>query len=131
MIDPQLATAIRSAWSATTAAGDNDWLPTNPSTGHCDVTSLVIRAHVGGDLKLAQVFRNGELSEHHYWNVLPDGTELDLTADQFDGTETFGPATLLDAEFFDTAGPMRPELVQRLEQFGATVDDNLASRPVV
>ncbi len=131
MIDPQLTTAIRSAWSATTAGGDSEWSPANPSAGHCDVTALVVRSHLGGDLKLAQVFRNGVLSEHHYWNVLPDGTEHDLTADQFDGTETFGPETLLDVEFFETAGPMRPELVRRLERFTAAVDDGLASQPVV
>lgn len=131
MIDPHLATAIHSAWSEATAGSDGDWSPTNPSAGHCDVTSLVIRSHVGGDLKLSQVFRDGALSEHHYWNVLPDGTECDLTVDQFDGNETFGPATLLDAEFFDAAGPMRPELVERLEQFSAAVDDALASRSVV
>lgn len=131
MIDSKLEAAIRDAWGAATSAADNNWETTNPSAGHCDVTSLVVREHIGGDLKLAQVFRNGELSEHHYWNVLPDGTEVDLTADQFDGTETFGDATLLDAAFFASAGPMRPELVQRLDHFRRGVDSHLATGRVV
>ena len=131
MIDFRLETAIRSAWSATTAAGDNVWTSTNPSAGHCDVTSLVIRERLGGNLQLAQVFRNGELSEYHYWNTLPDGTEVDLTADQFDGTETFRNSTTLDAAFFASAGPMQPDLVRRLDGFRSMVDDNLSTFAVV
>ena len=55
---------------------------------------FLVRETVGGDLKMAQVFRNGELSEHHFWNVLPDGSEMDLTSSQFDGSETFRDADL-------------------------------------
>lgn len=131
MIDSRLETAIRSAWGATTAAADNVWASTNPSAGHCDVTSLVIREHAGGDIMRAQVFRDGALSEHHYWNVLPDGTEVDLTADQFDGTETIRDPSTLDSAFFASAGPMQPELVRRLDTFRTTVDDNLAICAVV
>lgn len=93
----------------------------NPAAGHCDVTSLLLRETVGGDLKMAQVFRNGELSEHHFWNVLPDGSEMDMTSSQFDGSETFGEATLLDKPFFDAAGPMNAELVRRFDLFRAAV----------
>lgn len=131
MIDSTREAAIRPAWCAGTAAGDNHWTLTNPSAGHCDVTALIVREHVGGDLKLAQVFRHGDLSEHHYWNILPDGTDLDLTADQFDGSETFGDATTLDAACFASAGPMQPELLRRLADFRRAVDHCFAAGPVV
>lgn len=129
MIDTNLIDAIAASWSADTASPPEAWTTANPSKGHCDVTSLVVREIVGGDLKLAQVFRNGGLSEHHYWNVLPDGEELDLTKAQFDGDETFGDPTMMDAEFFASAGPMNPALVARLDAFRAEVDKNLVSRP--
>lgn len=122
MIDIDIQSAIESSWSGVTAAGDNDWSPTNAAAGHCDVTSLVVREIAGGDLKMAQVFRNGELSEHHFWNVLVDGTELDLTSAQFDGTEVFGQATLLDEAFFSTAGPFNATLTDRLDRFRVAVD---------
>lgn len=131
MIDARLETAIRCAWCADTAGADNQWTPANPSSGHCDVTALVIREGMGGDLKLAQVFRNGELSEHHYWNVLPDGSEVDLTSDQFEGTETFGDATTMNAAFFASAGPMKPELIRRLDRFRSAVNEHLAASPVI
>ncbi len=121
MIDQGLQKAIRRAWSAETAADDKLWVAQNPAAGHCDVTSLLVRETLGGDLKMAQVFRNGELSEHHFWNVLPDGSEVDLTSSQFDGSETFGEATLMDQSFFDAAGPMNAELVRRFDLFRGAV----------
>ncbi len=128
MIDQELTAAIEAAWSQVTAAGDNLWSESNPAAGHCDVTSLIVRESVGGDLRMAQVFRGGELSEHHYWNVLPDGTELDLTKAQFDGSETFGEATLMNDEFFASAGPMNPDLVSRLDMFRSAVDNQRRPR---
>lgn len=129
MIDIDIQSAIEDAWSSETAAVDNDWSPTNPAAGHCDVSSLVLREIAGGDLKMAQVFRNGELSEHHYWNILVDGTEVDLTRSQFDGSETFGGVTLLDQAFFAAAGPMNAVLLDRLDRFRAAVEEARRTRP--
>src|SRR3954452_9217140 len=56
-----------------------DWHPGNPSRGQCGVTAMVVREVLGGDLVLGQVTAGGEPAGHHYWNRLPDGTELDLT----------------------------------------------------
>ncbi|MGI9594710.1 MAG: YunG family protein [Acidimicrobiales bacterium] len=126
MIDPELQTAIEHAWSAETASADNRWSADNPAAGHCDVTSLVVRERVGGGLRSCRVFRNGEFSEHHYWNVLPDGREIDLTRSQFDGRETFGEVTTLTEAFLAEAGPMNPLLVDRVERYRAAVVEALA-----
>lgn len=122
MIHPKLKAAIEAAWSNETAAADNDWSPVNPAAGHCDVSALFIRESVGGDLLTAQVFRNGQFSEHHYWNILPDGSEIDVTKSQFSGTETFGEPTILDDRLFESAGPLNRELRDRLDQFRITVN---------
>lgn len=116
MIDQALQKAIRRAWSARTAADDNLWAAENPAAGQCDVTFFLVREKGGGDLRM-QVFRNGERSEHHFWNVLPDGSEMDLTLSQFDGSETFSEPILMDQSFFDAAGPMNAELVRRFELY--------------
>jgi len=47
------------------------------------MTALVVQDGLGGDLILAEVHVGGTQIGHHYWNRLPDGTDLDLTADQF------------------------------------------------
>ncbi|MER7009256.1 NUDIX domain-containing protein [Dactylosporangium sp. NPDC000555] len=60
-----------------------DWHPGNPSRGQCGPTALVVREIMGGDLLRGRVTAGGEPAGHHYWNRLPDGTELDLTRDQF------------------------------------------------
>ena len=38
----------------------------------------------GGELLIAEVVRaDGSRQGVHYWNLLPDGTEIDLTREQF------------------------------------------------
>ena len=125
MIDSQLEAAIRSAWSKATAVEPTQWTDDNPAAGHCDVTALAVRERGGGDLVQAQVFRDGELSEHHYWNMLPDGTELDLTREQFDGAEDFGEPHRMDDAFFAQAGPMQPSLIRRFALFNSRLDASL------
>ncbi|GAA2390092.1 YunG family protein [Dactylosporangium salmoneum] len=60
-----------------------DWHPGNPARGQCGPTALVAAEVLGGTLVHGRVTAGGELAGHHYWNRLPDGTDLDLTRDQF------------------------------------------------
>ncbi len=60
------------AYPGTSKYGD----PTVLSFGQCAVTALVIHHLYGGDIVYNDVY-------HHYWNILPDGSHLDLTRDQF------------------------------------------------
>jgi hypothetical protein len=46
--------------------------------GDFAVTALIVQDHLGGKLIRAEVE-----GVSHYWNRLPDGTEIDLTRDQF------------------------------------------------
>lgn len=47
------------------------------------MTALVVQDMLGGDLVLGEVQVDGVKVGRHYWNRLLDGTEVDLTADQF------------------------------------------------
>lgn len=60
-----------------------EWTPGNPSRDQCGMTALVVQDILGGDLIIAEVHVEGTQIGHHYWNRLPDGSEVDLTADQF------------------------------------------------
>jgi hypothetical protein len=89
MLPADLEAAIRASWSeASCDPVDLPWTTGNPSCGQCGVTSLVVQDHVGGDLLMATVrHADGRRQGVHYWNRLPDGTEVDLTREQFRGGE--------------------------------------------
>ena len=77
---------IKEAWCRETASpGCQDgWSEDNPSWGQCAITALAVQNLVGGDLMRTVVEGHGS----HYYNRLLDGTEIDLTRDQFpEGTE--------------------------------------------
>lgn len=50
------------------------------SYGQCYVSACIVFIIFGGKLKRARI-----KNDTHYWNILPDGTEIDLTSDQYDG----------------------------------------------
>ncbi len=77
---------VRAAWALDTCdpVDADDWSVTNPSRGQCGSTALIIHDLLGGELLIAEVIRSdGSRQGVHYWNLLPDGTELDLTCEQF------------------------------------------------
>ena len=65
------------AWCAETASGE--WNKNNPSLNQCAVTALIVQDYFGGDLLRCKMTDGNS----HYWNRLPNGTEQDLTVDQF------------------------------------------------
>jgi len=93
-----LETAVRAAWALDTCdpVDAGDWSAANPSRGQCGSTALTIHDLLGGELLIAEVIRSdGSRQGAHYWNLLPDGTELDLTREQFADDEVIQqPRTL-------------------------------------
>lgn len=73
------------AWSAETCypGSRDEWTADNPARDQCGMTALVFQDILGGDLILGEVHVRGVKVGHHYWNRLPDGSEADLTSDQF------------------------------------------------
>ena len=85
-----LEAAIRAAWALDTCdpVDADDWSAVNPSRGQCGSTALTIHDLLGGELLIAEVVRSdGSRQGVHYWNLLPDGTEIDLTREQFASNE--------------------------------------------
>ncbi len=74
---------IKQSWSIDTAQPHSIWPVDKPSTGQCAVTSLLLMRYIPG----AKMVRGTVLDENqlivHYWLLMPNGTELDITRDQF------------------------------------------------
>lgn len=65
-------------WSKETCypKSKDKWTPENPTFGQCAVTALVINDLFGGEIVSNPKY-------HHYFNILEDGTEIDLTREQW------------------------------------------------
>ncbi len=90
VIRPDLEAAIRAAWALDTCdpVDVDDWSEANPSRGQWGSTALTIHDLLGGELLIAEVLRtDGSRQGVHYWNLLPGGTEIDLTREQFASNE--------------------------------------------
>jgi hypothetical protein len=82
----EIEAAVRAAWCRETCDESDlaDWSPDNPARGQCGVTALTLHDLLGGDLLFAEVLLpDGSRQGFHYWNRLPDGSEVDLTREQF------------------------------------------------
>lgn len=85
-----LQRAFRASWNRLTAEHPHRWTPDNPAYLQCSATALVVRDLLGGDVLIAPVTLNGAAHGFHAWNRLADGTEVDLTREQFRSGEVIG-----------------------------------------
>jgi ADP-ribose pyrophosphatase YjhB (NUDIX family) len=91
--------AVRAAWCLWTSdpVDQPGWTDANPASGQCASTALVVQDRLGGELLMADVHEaDGSRQGVHYWNRLPDGTEFDLTREQFRRGEVVGTPQEVD-----------------------------------
>lgn len=74
----KLRKILRKSWCKQTAY-EHKWTPSCPELNQCAVTALIVQDYFGGDLLVCDM-TNGGL---HFYNHLPDNTEIDLTEKQF------------------------------------------------
>ncbi|MEW6617201.1 MAG: hypothetical protein AB1333_02155 [Patescibacteria group bacterium] len=72
---------------AETAWRSKKWKEDIPETENCDVVALLAQEIFGGTLRHANLsnISGFENVPSHFWNRLPDGTEIDFTIRQFRG----------------------------------------------
>lgn len=87
-----LKKALEKSWSADTAFNRKKWIAENPAKGHCWVSSMLVKKYLGGKIKMTSL-KDGK---SHFWNVLPDGSEVDLTANQFPKDFVCPPGKIVD-----------------------------------
>lgn len=92
----RLRPAFLAAWGPDTCDPHDlaSWRADNPARGQCGTTALVIQDLLGGELIVGDVHVDGVKVGHHWWNQLPDGAEIDLTAGQFRPGETVTGGTV-------------------------------------
>jgi hypothetical protein len=76
---------LKQVVSADTSADPEGWTPQNPLWGHCAVASLLAQDEYGGDIlrgSLEEIPKYAHLRSH-FWNLLPDQTQFDFTAEQY------------------------------------------------
>lgn len=87
-----LKEALEHSWSADTAFNRKRWSAENPAKDHCWASSMLVKKYFGGEMKVAIL----EDENSHWWNVLPDGTEVDLTKSQFPKDFVCPPGEIAD-----------------------------------
>lgn len=107
---------LERCWGADTSATP-EWPKDCPSNGQCAVTALVIQDYEGGILQRVRT-----LSGSHYYNRFADGTEVDLTRDQFGPHEEFGPPAERTRQYVLSF----PETAARYQILRERVDQALA-----
>jgi hypothetical protein len=126
--------AVRAAWALDTCdpVDADDWSDANPSRGQCGSTALVINDLLGGELLIAEVLRgDGSRQGVHYWNLLPDGTAVDLTREQFADDEVIQQPRVLHRPAGLPTRCAEQYLTMRRRVFDALLLDGSADLPQV
>lgn len=80
---------IAKSCSAETSADPENWTKDNPLYGHCAVIAILVQGGCGGSLLRASLesVKGYEQMRSHYWNILNNGVEIDLSSGQFKGDD--------------------------------------------
>lgn len=70
---------LRQVCDAKTSYYPKRWKPENPLYGHCTVASLLAQDVYGGELLRVSLLSG----DWHWWNLLPNGREVDFTREQY------------------------------------------------
>lgn len=125
----ELKAATEASWAADTTFDVSGWSPENPARGHCVVTSLVVQHFLGGDLRKVTTVFQGQ-PESHYYNMLPDGTEVDLTGQQYPKDQELTPSQVNLHGYATAREKMmhEPETRRRYELLLGRVQQRLAGQ---
>lgn len=115
---------LEGAWCRETAspAARKDWTPMNPAWGQCAVTAAALHHWFRGDGIEVELLR-AEIPGFgsHYWIRLPDGTEVDMTRDQFPERTVVPPGEPRTIEYLlDSENAARAFTRERFERLVET-----------
>lgn len=72
-----------------TSSDPDNWSESNPLHGHCAIIAILMNKLIGGKIMRASLesVKGYEQMRSHYWNLLPNGIEIDLSSGQFKGDD--------------------------------------------
>lgn len=116
-----------------TSLASDGWSTENPLYGHCAVVSLVAQNLFGGELLRASLENTVFATmRSHYWNKLPDGSEVDFTKLQFENNFPDGIESKVKNRSYVLSFPETKVRYQKLAlrlakkvQLNDTVDDKV------
>jgi hypothetical protein len=82
---------IMKCWGSDTSSDPTGWSPINPAWGQCAVTACIVQDFLGGVIVWAKAVSPDKLEHSHYFNVLSDGSIVDMTREQFPSGTLFVP----------------------------------------
>jgi len=73
-----LVLAIEKSWCKETCypMAQKAWSPDDPSLGQCAPTAMIVQDYLKGEILYCR-------HQRHYWNLLPEGVEMDMTGLRF------------------------------------------------
>lgn len=76
---------LRSVAMKDTSVDPEDWVENNPLWGHCAAVSVLAQDIYGGELIRGSLAKSPKYAHlrSHYWNRMPNGEEVDFTAEQY------------------------------------------------
>lgn len=76
---------LAQACQVDTSADPDGWTVDNPLWGHCAVAAVLAQEYFGGRIRKASLQDHPKYAylRSHFWNELPDGTQIDVTAAQY------------------------------------------------
>ncbi len=119
----ELKAAIRDAWTRETCfpAVRDSWTSSLPETGQCAVTALVVQEKLGGKIAFNQHY-------NHYWNVLSNGSNVDLTIGQFAEVEQLEMSGFRSRNYIlNSPAALKYQTLKRYKRLKKTVEDILQS----
>lgn len=121
----ELQEMLRKCWTKGTSGQPSKWTPENPAWGQCGVTALVVQDFFGGKL-LRGWIESEEYIGSHYWNLLPNGREIDFTWEQFSKDVTRPKGELRSREYVLSY----PKTVKRYTLFRLAVENLIRPNPL-
>jgi hypothetical protein len=88
--------SVKAACKADTALlRFREWLPNNPTMGHCAPVACLVKELFGGEIVIVGCKSSDEdikFARYHYFNILPNGKRADATLSQFGPSVIFEPS---------------------------------------
>lgn len=120
----KLKEIIENNWSKETCytGCKDEWNFKKKELGQCAITALIVNDYYGGDILYCS-------HNHHYWNKLPNGLEVDFTRKQFPKNTIICIDEIKTREYIlDSESAKKVQTKERYELLKKRIDNNILNK---